>query len=248
MRLDQLQRNWDALGRADPMWAVLTDPAKRGNRWDAEEFFATGRREIAALEGQLEALGLAPARREHVLDFGCGLGRLTQALAERYARATGVDIAPSMVEQARAFNRHGARVEYVVNDAPDLRRFADDAFDLVFSHITLQHVRPPVALAYVAEFVRVMRPDGLCVFQLPSAWHGGLRMRLRMALPEVFALARRLRGRGPSMEMHVTPRARVEAAVAAAGGRVVHALDDPDAGAAFSGLRYVVKKGPARAP
>ena len=76
MNLTDLQRHWDAFGRHDPMWAILTDPARKGGRWTADEFFATGVTEIGAVMAAARALGL-PARRRRALDFGCGLGRLT---------------------------------------------------------------------------------------------------------------------------------------------------------------------------
>lgn len=241
MRFESLQKNWDAHGRDDPLWAVLSEDDKRGNRWDPEAFFATGRRDVSELLAQAAELRLSPPRG-HALDFGCGVGRLTQALAAEFDHATGVDIAPSMIERARAYNRFGDRCEYVVNNAPDLRRFPDASFDLVFSHITLQHLRPEYALLYVGELVRVLRPGGLCAFQLPTAWQGNLVLRARMALPDAVAWLRRLRGRtGPVIEMYAVPRARVERVVAGAGGRVVHALRDPHA-PGFQSLRYFVRR------
>ena len=45
-QFDQLRRTWDHLGESDPLWAILSDPQKRGNRWDLESFFATGRHEV----------------------------------------------------------------------------------------------------------------------------------------------------------------------------------------------------------
>jgi len=47
--LRELQRNWDAFGRIDPRWAILTDLWLRGNKWDPAEFFSTGRVDVAAL-------------------------------------------------------------------------------------------------------------------------------------------------------------------------------------------------------
>ncbi len=48
MDFGNLQANWTVLGERDPLWAILVDPSKRGNRWRVEEFFETGRREIDA--------------------------------------------------------------------------------------------------------------------------------------------------------------------------------------------------------
>ena len=44
--MSQQRRDWDEIGRLDALWAILSDPAKRHGRWDVDEFFATGRREI----------------------------------------------------------------------------------------------------------------------------------------------------------------------------------------------------------
>lgn len=167
MDLNELQRNWDEFGKIDPLWAILTTPDRKGGKWDPAEFFASGRPEIAQLMHRAQALGL-PARREIALDFGCGVGRLTQALCEWFERCCGVDIAPSMIELARGYNAHGARCEYLLNAHDDLRVFCDDSFDLVYSSIVLQHMELHYSTSYIREFVRVLRPGGLVVFQIPD--------------------------------------------------------------------------------
>ena len=167
MKLEALKKDWDALGRIDPLWAVLTHEDRRNHGWDEDAFFETGRTEIAGVMDDLERLGL-PARRERCLDFGCGVGRLTQALAGHFTRCDGVDIAPSMLEAARGFNRHGDRIVFHLNDTDDLSFFPSGTFDFVYSNIVLQHVGPEAAKAYIREFVRVLSPGGLALFQLPS--------------------------------------------------------------------------------
>lgn len=160
------QATWDDLGRKDPLWAVLSYPEMRGGKWDQEAFFASGRSEISGWLERVTALGL-DAGRGRCLDFGCGVGRLTQALADHFEVCDGVDIAPSMVGQARALNRHGDHVHYHVNAQPDLRLFPDHTFDAVYCRVVLQHIRPAVSKRYVAEFVRVLKPGGLAYFEVP---------------------------------------------------------------------------------
>jgi 2-polyprenyl-3-methyl-5-hydroxy-6-metoxy-1,4-benzoquinol methylase len=167
VKLEELKKDWDALGRIDPLWAVLTHEDRRNRAWDEEAFLANGREEIAGVMRDLERLG-RPARRGRCLDFGCGVGRLTQALAEHFARCDGVDIAPSMLETARRLNRHGDRVAYRLNDTDDLALFPSGSFDFVYSNIVLQHVGPEAAKAYIREFVRLLAPGGLALFQVPS--------------------------------------------------------------------------------
>jgi SAM-dependent methyltransferase len=170
MRLSTVQRYWDRQARADPMWAILTDPAKAGGRWDVDEFFATGTHEVGIFMAQAAAWG-APRSRRSALDFGCGIGRLTQALAEHFDHVYGVDISPKMIELAGMHNRrnrHAARCEYMCNPSGDLSHFADASIDMIYSWITLQHLRPRDARRYMFEFLRVLAPGGLLLLQYPS--------------------------------------------------------------------------------
>lgn len=167
MDLDDVQRHWNEWGRRDPYFAIISRPDRRGNRWDLDEFFRTGVDDIDAMLGWLQKLHV-PVEPGRVLDFGCGVGRLTQALARTFAECDGVDIAPSMIERARELNQFGDRVRYHVNDRNDLTLFEDGSFDLVYSIIVLQHIEPVYSMAYVREFARILAPGGVVVFQLPS--------------------------------------------------------------------------------
>ncbi len=179
MEIERLKTNWEAFGRDDPLWAVLTEPTARGGRWDLDEFLARGEHEVAAALAELDQLGASPVRGR-ALDFGCGVGRLTQALADRFERCDGVDIAGSMIAEARRVNRRGDRVQYHVNDAPDLELFASGTFDFVLSFIVLQHMEPRYATGYIAEFLRVLKPGGVAMFQVPA----GVRTPPPAPLPE----------------------------------------------------------------
>lgn len=167
MRFRSLRRHWEGLGRRDPLWAVLTDPGKRGGGWDPDEFFRTGDDEIRQVLDRAAALGVSVSRRR-ALDFGCGVGRLTQALAARFERADGVDISASMLRQAARYNRHPDTCTYHLNPSPDLARFGDSSFTFVYSVLVLQHMEPRYSRSYVRELVRVLAPGGLLVFQVPS--------------------------------------------------------------------------------
>ena len=165
--LRELQQSWNELARKDAMWAVLTGPLGAGRAWDPDAFFATGADEVQMVLDRVRAAGAAlqPGR---ALDFGCGPGRLSQALTAHFQHVDGVDIAPAMIERARALNRVGDRCAYHLNAASDLRLFPSASFDLVYSSITLQHVEPRFASHYIEEFFRVVKAGGAVVFQLPS--------------------------------------------------------------------------------
>jgi SAM-dependent methyltransferase len=168
MDIQDLQRNWDEFGKTDPLWAIMTEPDKRDGKWDRAAFFKTGADQIASAMRQISELGITPAR-DRCLDFGCGVGRLTQALCDHFDQCCGVDIAPSMIALAEQYNRYPQRCRYYVNAFPDLRIFEDRTFDFVYSCIVLQHMYPVYSKSYIKEFLRILRPGGVLVFQMPSA-------------------------------------------------------------------------------
>lgn len=186
--LDRVRRTWDALGRGDALSAIYGWPERRD--WRVDEFLATGEREIDDFLARAEALGL-PARREAALDFGCGVGRLTQALAARFDLAVGVDVAPSMIEAAERLNSFGERCRYVLNEQPSLP-FDGGAFDLVYSNLVLQHMPTALGRAFVAELARVLRGGGLLAFQVPHDRVTLPRLSRRAVLAEVCADAEAL--------------------------------------------------------
>ena len=166
--LEELQKNWHEYGRRDPLWAIKSVQKKINRRWKEEEFFRTGEEEIAEVMNQAGRIKGVSFGRGRALDFGCGVGRLTQALCRYFDECCGVDIAPSMITLAERYNRHGARCRYYLNPTDDLRLFEDESFDFIYSSLVLQHIRREYSERYVREFVRVLARGGLAVFQMPS--------------------------------------------------------------------------------
>jgi SAM-dependent methyltransferase len=196
------------------MGFVLPAPGGRQNPWNPEAFYATGRRSIQTILTYLEEHHHVPDRSV-ALDFGCGPGRLTQALAEHFKQVYGVDVAPSMLAAARAHNQYGNRCRYLLNLTDDLRQFHDSSVDFVVSDIVLQHLRPSEALRYVGEMIRVLRKGGVAVFFLP-----GRRIRRGWA-PFVIASYNCIRyGTYATLNYGVEPSAVVNA-ITASGGRLL---------------------------
>lgn len=169
--------DWDDLAELDPLWSILTCAGTKYNRWDKEEFFRTGEEEIQSVIAKADRLG-RPLSRARALDFGCGVGRLTRALTKHFDRCCGVDISEKMIVTARELNASFPSCEFLFNDRADLSAFLSDSFDLVYTARVLQHLPSRVHIkSCILELFRVVRAEGLLVFQLPS--YIDLRRRLQ---------------------------------------------------------------------
>lgn len=187
MQLRSQQTDWDHLAELDPYWAILSDSSKRFGEWDRGEFFESGKAPIHALMEKAADLG-HPVGRGTALDFGCGVGRLTRALAEHFDQCVGVDISEQMISEARRLNSDVSNCTFTVN-VEDSLPYGDGEFDLVYTKLVLQHLPHRAAiLSYMAELSRALAPGGLLVAQLPSSL--GLRRRLQIRR-RVYGMLRR---------------------------------------------------------
>jgi len=138
--LQELQRTWEGLAQQDPLWAICTDPAKQNKQWSSEEFFATGKNEVVVVLRCVAGLGVSIDGKTPALDFGCGVGRLTRALAEHFAECWGVDISPTMIALAKEFNRDLPRCRFLLNERDKLEGLQGNYFGFIYSSIVLQHM------------------------------------------------------------------------------------------------------------
>jgi ubiquinone/menaquinone biosynthesis C-methylase UbiE len=250
---EKLQEVWSALGREDPLWAVYSDPNKRGGKWDPTEFYATGERDVSHFHAILKGKANCSERLQHVLDFGCGVGRVSAAWARRAEKVTGIDISKPMIEYGANHLQPVQNLDFVHNPREDLRVLKDDAYDLVFSLICLQHIPWELAKQYVREFARIVRPGALVAFQLPTEARAISRLtQLRKywvdALP--FGLSQVYRkwrhGSSTAFDTFYTPANDVENCAVDAGLKLVAQEPDNSCGEGTTGYFYIFRK-PTRA-
>jgi SAM-dependent methyltransferase len=130
--------------------------SKLKSMWMAGDFGQVARIIEAAAEEFIDRLALKPGTR--VLDVACGSGNLAIPAARAGAIVTGVDIAPNLLEQARArAAAEGLTIKFDEGDAEKLP-YADGAFDVVVTMFGAMFAPRPELVS--AELVRVTVPGG----------------------------------------------------------------------------------------
>jgi ubiquinone/menaquinone biosynthesis C-methylase UbiE len=145
----------DAVERRPLLWRLFRRPLRSmfdrlAPTWETR----IGPHHLWALDLALEEVP-APG---HILDLGTGTGVVALALAERYpaAEVVGIDLSPSMIEEARRklSPELGGRVRFEVDDAAGL-----DCPDGAFELVVLSNMIP-----FYDELARVVAPRGTLVF------------------------------------------------------------------------------------
>lgn len=119
--------------------------------WDPEQY-STRHHYVTDYGASLIGL-LQPEPGEHILDVGCGTGRLTNEIAQSGADVVGIDSSPEMIAKAK---QDYPKIRFEVSDAAAFR--SPELFDAVFSNAALHWMNPPEPVA--ASIAAALRPGG----------------------------------------------------------------------------------------
>ncbi len=177
------ERFWDRRARENAFYFVDNQLDYRNS--DAEAFWEGGEEELGRI---LRMVALEIGSGQTVLDLGCGVGRMTRALAARAARVLAIDVSGEMLARAREKNAHLTGVEWIHGDGRSLRPVGDAALDGCFSWVVFQHIPDrEVTFDYIREMGRVLKPGGWAVFQVSTnptvhVTRPGIKQRLKGAV------------------------------------------------------------------
>lgn len=183
-----MREDWDARARENAMYYIDT----RRESWEVDAFFGRGKEEALALvQPVLERFEFKPAGK-HILEIGCGIGRLFPGFAELFDEIWGVDISAEMVRQGYELCPV-PHARFVLGNGEDLSELESEYFDYCFSYIVFQHIPDPDILwKYLDEVYRVLKPAG--AFQLHFRASSSLKSKVLRRLPESLRfLAQRFR-------------------------------------------------------
>jgi SAM-dependent methyltransferase len=183
---------WDAKARENAMYYIHSQLDYA--HVDEAEFWASGRDN---LDRTLAPFGLEIGPGDHVVEIGCGIGRMTRAIAERAASVLAIDVSPEMIARAERALGDLGNVRFLVGNGYDLSGVDDQSADVVYSFIVFQHIPDPeITCGYIRDIGRVLRPGGWTDFQVSERpeIHRRERWARRQGLKERWA---RATGRAP---------------------------------------------------
>ncbi|MGO9773505.1 MAG: class I SAM-dependent methyltransferase [Roseiarcus sp.] len=164
----RVRSQWRSLGQSDPFWSVLTHEEFRTSNLTEKAlaaFYQSGERD-AALVDLFSSRGNAPLRGGTCVELGCGVGRVTMHLAERFDKVIAVDISEGNLRHCgeMAERRGLSNIECRLLQSPEeLWRLPD--VDFFYSMIALQHNPPPIQKLFLDILLDKVKKGGAFLFQ-----------------------------------------------------------------------------------
>ena len=214
-----IQESWKSLGEKEPYWSVLTvdNLLARNIEVNKGVFYESGKQDANILFNFFNRNRIDYTGFKSALEYGCGLGRVTQWLAEKFEIVHGYDISQTHLNGAEQYlTRVGVRniiLKHIkrVQDIQNLPKV-----DLVYSILVLQHNPPPLISLIIREFIKALNPGGIAFFQVPT-----------YQLGYSFSLERYLSGATKhEMEMHILPQSQIFEIIRQEGGKAIEVIED----------------------
>jgi SAM-dependent methyltransferase len=217
---DRIRTAWSHLGAVRPHYSVLTNKQFLPESIDEEaieRFYASGLAEALTIESILSRHGFADPESKVCVEYGCGLGRVTLALAKMFKSVQAYDISANHLELAgrRAAD---AKIGNIVFHLCCADRVIENlkACDFFYSRIVLQHNPPPVIRELIVAALNSLRERGIAIFQVPTYMEGySFRIDDYLAKPQLL-----------NMEMHCIPQQDVFPLIAEAQCTVLEVRED----------------------
>ncbi|MFM0725290.1 methyltransferase domain-containing protein [Paraburkholderia strydomiana] len=159
-------KHWEKWGKSSPYYGVVRLPEFRETALSADarqHFFQSGELYVSGMFNVIHR-HLNPAfRADRATDFGCGVGRLIMPLSRRARSAVGIDVSPSMLEEAaRNVTQEGiGNIEFVRSD--DGLTNLHGMFDLINSYIVFQHIPVERGMKLAEALLSHLSPNGIAV-------------------------------------------------------------------------------------
>ncbi|MGE3171453.1 MAG: class I SAM-dependent methyltransferase [Planctomycetota bacterium] len=171
----RMRAEWDARAREHARRYI------NDREYEGFDFLLSGCRDAFEVVGPLHE---RMRHDMHMVEIGCGIGRMLPFFAMLFEQVHGVDVAPGMVEEGRRVLAHLPNVTFHLGNGRSLTGLDDASCDLAISFQVFQHIPDKgVIRDYVADAFRVLKPGGLARFMVkqrpwagqpaePDTWNG----------------------------------------------------------------------------
>lgn len=219
--LERTGSYWAQVGQEAPHWSVLTNEIYLPDRIAETKgaFYATGAVDADLVRRTLRRHGLDPAHLPRCVEYGCGVGRATLALAAIFQRVVGCDISRPHLDLARAEAARRGLANVAWHHSSIAAPMPGGTWNFWYSRIVLQHNPPPVIAHLLRLAFAGLAPGGIALFQVPTHFQN-YRFSIDAHLQDP---------RPPTMEMHALPQHHIFALAAEAGLEVLEVREDTHA-------------------
>lgn len=163
---------WEAWGREDPYFGVITDEKfRKGNLTGAtrDEFFRSGELHVDYVHAAVQLYLGVDKRPDRILDFGCGVGRLAIPFARDATEVVAMDVSPSMLAEAKRNCEERSITNVTFALADDELSKVEGGFDLIHSILVFQHIPVERGRSILQRLLSRLNPGGVGVMDVTFA-------------------------------------------------------------------------------
>ena len=190
--------------KCEMYYSVLTDDKYKKilSENEIKKFLLSGNSNISDALNYVKRFSKSNKKINSVLDFGCGVGRLSYNLPSSIKEIWCCDFSKSHLNEAKKnlskkFKNNNLNFKYLsgINSIKDLPKQ-----DLIYSFITLQHNTPPVMDYMINQLLQLLNNDGIAILHIPL-----------VIVNYQFNHSEYLKSKksGKSIEMHLLPRSNL---------------------------------------
>ena len=228
-QLDQLfakvSDGWTKLGAAEPHWSVLNDRKYEqvAISENMDGFYASGFDDKRGLDAFCSRNSIR-YRKGVCVELGCGVGRITSALASSFERVVALDVSPNNLAVCERHLKDHKIANVELRLVKTIQEFQSlPEFDVFFSLITLQHNPPPVQHFILDTILDKGSQGAISFFQTPHYWSNYSYSSASYLRKGLKLLKRSL---ADHMEMHPLPMRFVNESLTRAGYKLIEVSQD----------------------
>ncbi|MEX3983367.1 class I SAM-dependent methyltransferase [Paraburkholderia sp. EG287A] len=216
--LAKVKQAWTHLGLTKPHWSVLVAERYLPENLEArlDEFWESSESDLRNIHAIAARHGFNLNRNTTVVEYGCGVGRVTTKLAQRFGRVHAYDISANHLHLAQEHAKQLGIDTIAFHECADQPLAALEKCDLFFSCIVFQHNPPPIIKELTRLALESLNVGGLAIFQIPT-----YAIDYRFNLDDWLSKDDHL-----SMQMHVLPQHHVFEVARETGCEVLEVRED----------------------